>query len=1057
MREVPSFKEDHISQVPALQLLINLGYEYLTPAEALDARGDRASNVILHKVLDKKLREINKIKFRNGLYEFSNSNINAAVDAAKNVQFGGLVRTNEMIYDMLTLGKSFEETIQGNTKSYTLNYIDWKNIENNTFHVTEEFEVERNHQKTTCIPDIVLFVNGIPFMVIECKRPDLDDSVSKAIEQHIRNQNSEHIPGLFIYSQILMAINKNEAKYSTIDSNKKYWSVWQEKVFSEDEVLKVVNTPLSDDVKRRLFADRYKYVKNYFNEIGKEERLVTEQDRAIYSLCKKERLLELSYQFIVFDKGQKKIARYQQYYSVKKTIERIKTFENAKKRNGGVIWHTQGSGKSLTMVMLAKALVLDDEIKNPRVVLVTDRVNLDDQIWNTFRHCGLEPEKASTGKNLLELLEKNKTSVITSVIDKFESAINKKKNNITSDNIFVLVDESHRSQYGKNNVMMQRILPDACYIGFTGTPLFKKDRHTTDKFGGFIDKYTIDQAVDDRAVLSLLYEGRHVIQDVNQKPIDTWFERVCEPLSEYETADLKKKYSRIEKLNKTDQTIYMIAYDISEHYSANWKGTGLKGQIAASSKVAALKFKKYMDEMGKATTEVIISAPDKREGYSEVDEEPDGDLQKFWKKMMERFGSEDRYNREIISAFGTEGDPDLLIVVDKLLTGFDEPRNTVLYIAKPLTEHNLLQAIARVNRLYEGKDYGYIIDYQGILGELDRALNSYSALENFEEDDLEGTLLNVKDEVDKLPQKYSELMDIFKGIRNKKDEEEYELLLFDEKLRKRFYEKLSEYSRTLGVAVSTRIFYEENDDRQVKVYTEALKFFQSLRASVKRRYAESIDFREYEAKIQKLLDTYVTSDEVIRITEPVDIFDKENFQKELERIEGKAARADMIAHRMKRSIDEKMEEDPVFYKKFSRLIEEVIKDYREHRIDEAEYFLRIKEAHEAFINRENEDVPVVLKNREAAKAFYGIVHEIISGSKSDDKTGNLAAEIAIGIDDLILKNRVVDWHYKQDIQNRMINEIEDYLADHPELELDYDRIDMIIETVMNVAKRRYAE
>jgi len=1057
MKETPSFKEDHISQIPALQLLINLGYEYLTPAEALDARGGRASNVILHKILDKKLREINKIKFRDEVYEFSNSNINAAVDAIKNVHFDGLVRTNEIIYDMLTLGKSFEETIQGNTKSYTLNYIDWKNIENNTFHVAEEFEVERTNQKATCRPDIILFVNGIPFMVIECKRPDLDDSIHHAIEQHIRNQNSDHIPGLFIYSQILMAVNKNEAKYSTVDSREKYWSVWNEKVFSEDEVLKTVNTPLRDDVKSRLFGDRYKYVKDYFSEIEKDGRLVTEQDRSIYSICKKDRLIELSYQFIVYDKGQKKIARYQQYYSIKRTLDRVKTFEKAKKRNGGVIWHTQGSGKSLTMVMLAKALVLDDEIKNPRVVLVTDRVNLDDQIWDTFRHCGLEPEKASTGANLLELLEKNKTSVITSVIDKFETALNKKKDDIASDNVFVLVDESHRSQYGKNNVMMQRILPDACYIGFTGTPLFKKDKHTTDKFGGFIDKYTIDQAVKDKAVLSLLYEGRHVIQDVNQKPIDTWFERVCEPLSEYETADLKKKYSRVENLNKTDQTIYMIAYDISEHYSGAWKRTGLKGMIATSSKMAALKFKKFMDEMGKVSTEVVISAPDKREGYSEVDEEPEGDVQKFWKKMMERFGSEERYNREIISAFGTDADPDLLIVVDKLLTGFDEPRNTVLYIAKPLTSHNLLQAIARVNRLYEGKDFGYIIDYQGILGELDSALNSYSALEEFEEEDLCGTLVNVKEEVDKLPQRYSELVDIFKSIKNKKDEEEYELLLFDEKRRKQFYEKLSEYSRTLGVAVSTKIFYEENDDKQITSYTDALKFYQSLRASVKRRYAESIDFKEYEAKIQKLLDTYVTSDEVIRITEPFNIFDKENFQKELERIEGKAARADMIAHRMKKSIDEKMEEDPVFYKKFSKLIEEAIKDYREHRIDEAEYFLKMKEAQEAFVNREDNDIPVILKNRDAAKAFYGIVNEIISNSKSDEKTKNLSAEIGLVIDDIIIKNMIVDWHYKQDIQNRMINEIEDYLADHPDLNLDYDRIDMIIETVMNVAKRRYAE
>ncbi len=1053
MAETPSFREDHISQIPALQLLINMGYKYLTPYEAHKARNEKTSNVILEKILDEQLRKINKINFKEKTYEFSNSNINAAIDSLKNIHFDGLIRTNEHVYDLLTLGKSFEETIQGNTKSFTLKYIDWFNTENNAFHVTEEFEVLRSDGKGSRRPDIVLFVNGIPFVVIECKRPDIKDSIKEAVSQQLRNQNNENIPHLFIYSQLLLSIDKNEGKYATTGSAERFWAFWKEKEKFDKNIIILINTPLADTDKDKLFSDQFKYIRKYFDDIENDKRLITNQDRILYSLCKKDRLLELSYQFVVFDAGVKKIARYQQYFAVRNTLERVKSFNDKRKRQGGVIWHTQGSGKSLTMVMIAKALAIDPEIENPRIVLATDRIHLDDQICNTFRQCGMEPEQANTGIHLLDLLRRNKKSIITTVIDKFVSATNKKKEEIQSGNIFVLVDESHRSQYGKTNALMQKILPDACYIGFTGTPLMKEEKNTALKFGGFIDKYTIDEAVADKAVVPLLYEGRHIMQEVNKKPVDIWFDRVCEPLTEYQTADLKRKFSRIEQVSKTDQAIYMIAYDISEHYANNWQDTGFKAQLATNTKKSALKFKEYLDEIGRVTSEVVISSPDTREGYTEVDEEPDDSIVKFWKKMMERFGNEDKYNREIIAAFNRDDAPDIIVVVEKLLTGFDSPRNTILYIAKSLKEHNLLQAIARVNRIYEGKDFGYIIDYQGILGELDKALTAYSALEGFDEDDLRHVLSNINDEVNNLPQKHAELWDIFKGIKNKKDEEEYEQLLFDEELRQRFYEKLISYSKTFGIALSCTAFYDDNDENKIKKYKDDLKFFQNLRASVKQRYAESIDFREYESKVRKLLDTYVTSDEVIKITEPVNIFDKKAFEDELIKVEGKAARADMIAHRTKKSIEEKMEEDPVFYTKFSRLLEKTIKDYREHRIDEAEYFLNAKHIMESVIHRTDENIPASLKNRDAARAFYGIVYDIMD-EKEDIK--EIAAEAGMGIDDIIAKNIVVDWHLKQDVQNKMMNEIEDFLVDHPQLNLSYDDIDIIMEKSLNVAKVRYA-
>lgn len=1052
--DTPSFKEDHISQVPALQLLINLGYTYLTPEEALIARGGKTSNVILEAILEKQLHQINAILYKGGEYSFSNNNITNAIGTLKNIPYDGLIRTNEKIYDLLSLGKSFEETILGNTKSFDLKFIDWDNFDKNVFHVTEEFEVMQSDGKAHRRPDIVLFVNGIPFVVIECKCPDIKEPIREAISQNLRNQTDEFIPGLFVYSQVLMAVSKNEAKYGTAGTADKFWAVWKEKEDFEAEVKSLVNKQLSLDTKDKLFASRFQYIRLYFDLIESEGRLVTNQDRAIYSLLKPDRLLELSRQFVIYDCGEKKIARHQQYFAVKNTIERVSQYQEGK-RKGGVIWHTQGSGKSITMVMLAKALVLCPSISNPRIVIVTDRIDLDQQICDTFKHCGMEPEKAKTGAHLMEILDKNKKSIITSVLDKFQAGLNKRSVEVTSENIFVLVDESHRSQYGIAHALMKKVLPNACYIGFTGTPLLKSEKSTAEKFGGFIQPiYTINDAVADKAVVPLLYEGRHVLQDVDQKPIDKWFDRVCEPLSEYQVTDLKRKFSKIEKLNLTDQKIYMIAYDVSEHYSKNWQGTGFKAQIATDSKAAALKFKKCLDEIGKVSSEVVISAPDEREGYEDVYEEPTEDVLKFWKIILKRFGSEPEYNKQVIASFKHSEQPEILIVVEKLLTGFDAPRNTVLYIAKSMKEHTLLQAIARVNRIHEGKDYGFIVDYYGILGELDLALTAYDELSGFDKEDLEGTLINVAEEVKTLPQKYADLWDIFKEIKNRRDEEEYERFLFDEELRHKFYEKLTAFSKTLGIALSSEKFYEEIPEKQISKYKDDFKFFQKLRVSVKKRYAEVVDFKEYEDKIQKLLNTYVSSDEVIKITDPVNIFDKESFQKEVTKAVGEAAKADMIAHRTKRTIEEKYDEDPVFYEKFSNLLKKAIDDYRLARITDSQYFLTANEIMEAVRDRKDTDIPDILQDKDVAKAFYGVVYESVNQCNNDK---GVSAKIAIDIDAIIQGNIVVDWHLKTDIQNKMLNEIEDYLADKTKLGLSYEEIDLIMEKILNIAKRRYAK
>lgn len=1062
--QTPSFIEDHISQIPALQLLQNLGYTYLTPEEVLKERQDKLSNVILEDILEQQLLKINNIQFKGKIYPFSPASIRGAIDAIKNVpMFDGLVTTNSKIYDLLTLGKSFEESIGNDRKSFTINYIDWNNIENNVFHVAEEFEVNRTSSDKKYRPDIVLFVNGIPLCIIECKRPDIKEPLEEAKSQHLRNQQEDGIPHLYKYSQILLALTSNKVQYATTGTPRKFWATWKEQKLKETDLQELVNKPLSDEQKDKLFADRFKYVRKYFDNIEAEGRLVTEQDKLLYSLCQPQRLLELMYKYIVYDAGIKKIARYQQYFAIQDTLERIKIIRH-ERRQGGVIWHTQGSGKSLTMVMLAKAISLEPEIVNPKIVIVTDRIDLDKQISDTFKSCGKVVKKATSGEDLGNIIADNKETIITTVINKFQAALRKKKVIDNSKNVFVLVDESHRSQYGSANALMQKVFPNACYIGFTGTPLMKKEKSTAVKFGGIIGTpYTINQAVEDEAVLPLYYESRLAVQNVTQNSIDKYFDIISRDLTDKQKADLKKKFSTRRILNEAEQKIANVALDISQHFEHKYKGTGFKGQLTAPSKAIALKYKKDLDELGMVSSEVVISAPDTREGNDDIYEENSSEVNQFWKRMMDRFGNESEYNAQIINQFKNAPEPELLIVVDKLLTGFDAPKNSVLYIARSLKEHGLLQAIARVNRLAEGKDYGEIIDYYGLLTELDEALLTYSNIGDFDEEDIQDALVSAQEEIKKLPQLHSDLWEIFNGI-NKYDVEAYEQHLKYEDDRDKFYDKLSQYSKVLQLALGNFKFLEETPEKKIVTYKNDLKFFLNLRVSLKSRYAESIDRKEYEAKIQKLIDTYVTSDEIIQVTEPVDIFDTEKFKAEVAKKVSTRSKADTIAYRISRTISEKWDDDPIFYKKLSELLKEAIAKYSKQIMDEAErlkndnaYLNRVTEILTMARTRTGDDIPISILNNEVAKAFYGVVFEKI---KKYDATKDSAAELALKIDKIILDNQYVDWIKNTDLQNKIINDIEDVLfefKDINKIDITFDDIDFIIDESMKIAKRRYAK
>jgi type I restriction enzyme R subunit len=547
---------------------------------------------------------------------------------------------------------------------------------------------------------------------------------------------------------------------------------------------------------------------------------------------------------------------------------------------------------------------------------------------------------------------------------------------------------------------------------------------------------------------------------VDRQSVDKWFDIITTNLTTEQKADLKKKFTTTDQLNKAEQKVKEIALDISMHFRDTWQGTPYKAQLVTQDKSTALLYKKYLDEFGMVTSEVLISGPDTREGNEEVEEENMPAVQQFWKRMMAKHGSEEQYNKNIINSFKSGDAPEIIIVVDKLLTGFDAPRNTVLYLTRQLKDHTLLQAIARVNRLYDGKDFGYIIDYRGVLQNLNKAFDAYGALEGYDQADLELTLTDVAEEIEKLPRRHTDLLNLFQDIKNKQDEEQYEQKLADEALRERFFECLRDFSKSLSMAFSSTRFIEQTPNEKVERYRKDLAFFMNLRAAVKRRYALTVDFKEYEAKIQKLIDTHVTTGNVEKVTTLVNIFDKDAFLKELEKVEGTASRADTIAHRTKKTIEERMDEDPAFYRKFSELLEEAIRAFRERRLADRDYLARVSEIADNIRNRGDDGLPSALRHQDAAKAFYGVMLEAVSAHSGDNECREALAQTALRIDEIIQRERIVNWTANLDVQNRMQIEIEDALHDFKSetgVDLSFDEIDSILEKCLDIARRRYGQ
>jgi len=1020
-RHTPDTREEAASKLPALHVLMAMGWDYLSPADALALRGSERG-VLLEPILRERLKG-HRFGFKGQTYPLSAGGIDHVVREISATGLNeGLIPANEAIYKHLTLGITVTEFVDGQRTAVTVPLIDWADPAANILQVTEELSVERPAGMGRYRPDVVCYVNGIPLVVIEAKRPVSSGKdaamVAEGISQHLRNQKVDGIQDLYAYSQLLISISGTDGRYGTTGTPAKFWGAWTEEEITEVEMQAVKSTALSEAQRTALFADKPKWMQDDFDRLHSGPVWPTEQDRLIISLLRPDRLLDFTRRFIFFDRKLGKIAaRYQQVQGAKAILTQVSHQKPDGSREGGVIWHTTGSGKSNLMVFLTKALLLDAELAGCRIIIVTDRVDLEKQLAATFMTGGAfgsavatkkegETSKVQSGRDLAKRIGSGSERIIFTLLQKFNSATKLPECKNPSDKIIVLVDEGHRSQGGENHERMRQALPNAAFIAFTGTPLLKEDK-TRNKFGPILHAYTMKDAVEDGAVTPLVYEERRPVVDINDAAIDAWFDKITTGLSDSQKSDLKQKYSSRGQIYGAAHRIDLIAYDIAIHFTENFAKLklGLKAQLATDSKLSAIRFKKALDETGLVTSAVVISAPDTREGHDDTDDAKTPEVQTWWK--MNVGNDAGAYETDVIERFGTDGAPDILIVVDKLLTGFDEPRNAVLYIDKHLKGHNLLQAIARVNRLHEAKQFGYLIDYRGILAELDTSIQDYADLASqtqagYEIDDLAGTVTNVFVEYKRLPGLHDALWAIFSGVQNKQDIEQFRRVLVpktaddgagysidaNQKVREDFYDALTEFGMCLKLALSSRTFFEDGafDELTIQRYKRDLRFFTELRVQAKRDAQETVDFTEYEEQIRRMVDKQVIGQEVvdpegfIRVDTLGQADDPEDWSEEKTRTE-----ADVIKTRIRKTIEQDLIDDPYAQRVFSELLKEAILAAEAMFDHPGKQYVMFKDLEEQVASRNTPGVPDRFVDHPRAQSYYGALLEQLNGAVPNEE------------------------------------------------------------------------
>ena len=1003
---------------PAIEQLTQLGWQYIhgaelspgyssaedsSPAEGSTNERQYFRDVVLVQRLEAAIKRINPW--------ISDENLRKVSRDLTHPNFAGLMEYNHAIHQTLVNYLSVEQDLGKGRKGQTVKIIDFDKPDNNEFLCTNQFKVEGANQNI--IPDIVCFVNGLPLAVIECKSPYISSPMTEGVNQlrryaNLRNpETDEGAQRLFWYNQLMVSTCRDQAKVGTISSTGQHYGDWKDAYpFTDNDVLNM-GKPVANEVRD---VPSPAYLADAKAVAGLAE--VTAQQRLLAGMFSRENFLDIVQNFIIYEPVEgrliKKVARYQQFRAANKVIERLKTGKDRKEKSG-VVWHTQGSGKSLTMVMLAVKMRRDPELQQYKLVFITDRTQLDEQLSNTFRDAqGETVYNAGSVAELKTLLKKDSSDLVTAMVQKFQDA--EKEGGFEglnpNDKIIVLADEAHRTQFGGLAMTINAALPNAPKIGFTGTPLLKSQK-MDQAFGGYVDAYKINEAVDDGATVRILYEGREVKSEVAGDSLDNLFDEYFADKSDEEKREIKRKYGVEKAVREAPARIRWVCIDLLKHYREHIQPNGFKAMIVVGSRHAATVFKKTLDELGAPPSEVIISGDYNDEQY----------IAQYTDKVKQKKTIAD-FTKPL-----SENPTAFLIVKDMLLTGFDAPIAQVMYIDRKLQDHTLMQAIARVNRTCSSpvgngaKECGFVVDYHGLSEYLTKAL------ELFTTDDVEGTYQSLKDEIPKLKACHTRAMSFFKNVKSN-DVDDYVLLLKDEDVRAQFDIAFKKFAKQMDVILP---------DAAAKPFIADLRLLGKVHNAAKTIYRdEGMNISDAGEKVRQLVDQHILSTGVDPKIPPVDLL-AANFKESVTKGKSAESKASEVESAIKHHITVNLDEDPEYYKSLSLRLRDIIEKTAGEWDKQLEMLWDLVDT----VETEHQQAATDLGLSETEFAFYNILMAEVTQAKRDVQDGvldeNAHKEIKSTTQALVAifdeATQIVDFFNKIDEVKRMKKEIKRAVLD----------------------------
>lgn len=1048
--------EETLVELPAVKYLTDkLGYKFVHGNELTPDSGARETfrEVILQDRLEKALKRLNP--WMNA------TNINKAINYISRADNLGasILEINEKIHDtIIKLSLALEQDLDGSGKKqyHTVKYIDFDNKENNEFLVVRQLKVQGVNE--TCYPDLVIYINGIPVVVIECKSPfkEKESGVKAgkkdAYEQLRRymnlrgSQTGEGVERLFYTNFITGILNKYHGYIGTISSKYNHYLEWK---------------------------DPYPFKQSNMENIKNNG-----QNLFIQGVLEKNNLLDIMKNFILFETEDnnriKKVSRYQQFRAVNKALERILEGKTPLEK-GGVIWHTQGSGKSLSMVMLARKIRRTLELRNSTIVVITDRTDLDKQIYNTFVRVFPELAEAKNNEDKIlvrarkveemkNLLSKAQPKIIMTTIHKFQSEQDEDvvfEDNIqdsklffekeievltNKENVIVMTDEAHRSQYSSLAQNMRTALPNATFIGFTGTPIEKNDINTYRTFGEKIDQYTIREAVEDGATVAIIYEGRKPNLHIESDNLKDDFDSIFIDKTDEEKEAIKDKYANKAAIAEADERIEEIAKDMLIHYRDNIYPNGFKAQIVCVSRIACVK---YYDALKTHMKEIMGEELEAKVIFSDSLNDP---------PLLKEHHTSKSDQDNIIIRFKQPISEDKLcfiIVKDMLLTGFDAPIEQVMYLDRPLREHTLLQAIARVNRTYgETKKYGFVVDYYGISNNLEEALNV------FDRNDIGDPMDNIGELYNKMLDYKEAVMNIFTGV-DKNNLDEVMRVLEPEDKRAEFDMGYKRYAQAVEALMPTHVKKEDIND---------LKWLSYVRAGAKARFEpdKDLDISDCGEKAREIISNHLKSQGVIGWIKPITLFEKD-FRNKINSLKSDEAIASGMEHAIRHVISTKMEDNPVHYtsllEKLQKILEETESSWEDRKKELQKFIDR-----DVNTGEEEEAMKLGFETKEEF-ALYEVIKDTLNDEESGENevvkedeveylsqdTINLSKKIALDIAKTIRENYLIGWVNNQSKMDEMEKAIYQMLVKKYIKKVGFDKIKQMIYPLLQLAKRHYAK